>query len=151
MPLSLPTTTRTSSSRRVTSTAMSDDGYRAQLVNLADSHGGAYRDALAALYVVEREQLTPEEAAARVERDAVLLADMRHREQCRRLMVEIDQAGMLVAAVESTARAMRERRLVKLAEAAAFDDTLHARLVELAGERGGIYAEALKRVAPDPK
>jgi len=42
---------------RISRTALSDDGYREQLVALAHSHEGIYRAALDALYAHERETL----------------------------------------------------------------------------------------------
>jgi hypothetical protein len=116
--------------QRITATALTDDGYRAQLVTLADRHGGIYRHALDALYESEGESLGEEQASERAASDG------------RRL--ELEQAGTLVRAIESSTRAMRERQRVKLVSLAREDEALRDRLVALANKQGGIYAEALE-------
>jgi hypothetical protein len=70
--------------QRMSQAASSDDGYRAQLVNLSSSYGGIYRSALDALYAGEQETLGAEQAFARVARDRQLLAETRERDLTRR-------------------------------------------------------------------
>jgi len=129
---------------RISLTAFSDEGYRAQLVKLADSHFGIYAAALEALYVIEREQLDPEQAVARVDRDHEWLKSEPEREQRRELLAAIEAAGQLVAAAENTTRAVREQERSKLVRAALADEVCRQRLEALAKKRKkSIYAEAL--------
>lgn len=130
---------------RISISAFSDEGYREQLVSLADSHGGIYAAALEALYAIERERLEPEQAVARVDRDSELLRAAREREQRRALLVAIEAAGELVAAAEKTARAVRAHERAKLVRAALADEVCRQRLEALAKKRvkRNVYAEAL--------
>jgi hypothetical protein len=125
--------------QRISEAASCDDGYRAQLVDLADSHGSIYRRALDGLYEAERERLGEQAAFG----DRSLLDEKRARERTRRFLEELEQAGMLASASESTARAIRAGLRAKLVRIAASDGTLGERLSELAHKRKGIYAEAL--------
>jgi hypothetical protein len=136
---------------RISVTAFSDGGYREQLVSLADSHGGIYAAALEALYAIEREQLAPAEAVARVDRDRELVKAARGREQRRALLATIDASQGLVKAAESTARAVREHELSKLVRAALADDVYRQRVEALAKKRvkRNIYAEALALLEDD--
>lgn len=132
--------------QRITATATQDDGYRAQLVILADSHGGIFRRALDAVYASELETLGEQEAHALVARDEQLLSETRERERRRRLVVELEHAGTLAEAAEqaeAAARALRDHTRAKLVRMATEDEDLRRRLVKLANKRKGIYAEAL--------
>jgi hypothetical protein len=77
--------------QRITAAAMQDDGYRAQLVNLADSHGGIYRRARDAVYESERESLGDEWALARVTREERLRVEARERERRRKTRAELER------------------------------------------------------------
>jgi hypothetical protein len=77
-------TRREAALQRMSTTASTDEGYRAQLVSLADSHGGIYREALEALYAHERETLGEEQARARVEHDRQLHTEMREHDRAHR-------------------------------------------------------------------
>ena len=126
--------------------ASSDDGYRAQLVELASTHAGIYRRALDTLYAGERETLSQEQAAARAARDERLFAERRERERKQRMRAELEHAGTLAEAAElaeAAARALREHTWAKLVRVAGSDTDLRRRLVKLANKRKGIYAEAL--------
>ena len=138
---------------RISTSAFSDEGYREQLVKLADSRGGIYAAALEALYAIERVQLDPEQAVARIDRDHELLRAAREREQRRALLADIEAAGMLVAAAESTARAVREHERSKLVRAALADDVCRQRLEALAKKRvkRNVHAEALSELKGDRK
>jgi hypothetical protein len=130
----------------MSSAASTDDGFREQMVDLADSHGGIYRRALDALYALETETLGAEAVRARIARDEQLLAETRERERRRGLLAELEHAGELAAAAEqaeAAARALREHTRSKLVRIASSDDDLRQRLRELARKRKGIYAEAL--------
>jgi hypothetical protein len=132
--------------QRMSASAASDAGYRAQLVELSSTHAGIYRRALDALYANERETLGPEQASALVARDEQLLVETRERERRQRLLAEVEHAGTLAEAAEQAeqaARALREHTRAKLVRLAASDSDLRQRLVTLANERKGIYAEAL--------
>jgi hypothetical protein len=101
--------------RRITASASTDDGYRAQLVNLADSHQGIYRRALDVLYATEKETFGDEEATLRRGRDDQLLADTRDRERRQKLVAEFEHAVSMAeageqAAISSTCRPAPERR-----------------------------------------
>jgi hypothetical protein len=113
--------------QRITATAMTDDGYRAQLVTLADSHGGIYRRALDTVYANERETLGEEQARARVFGDEQLLEETRQRERRRKLVAELEHAGTLAAAAEqaeAAARALRDHTRSKLVRMAGEDEDL---------------------------
>ena len=69
---------------RISRTALSDDGYREQLLALAHSHDGIYRAALDALYEHERQVLSEGEASGRQARDLELLHGTRERDLARR-------------------------------------------------------------------
>jgi hypothetical protein len=138
---------------RVKLAAFSDQGYRAQLVNLAETHGGLYRRALDALYEHERATLGEQEAGERRARDDELLANVRESEQRRRLVAEFEHAGELADAAllaETAARALNEHARSKLTSFAAEDPDLRQRLVALANKRGGVYAEALADLQDHP-
>jgi hypothetical protein len=135
--------------QRVSTAASTDDGYRAQLVSLADSHGAIYRRALDALYANERETLGDDEVLARVARDRELLADLRERERRQKLLAEMEHAGELAEAAdqaEAAARALRDHTRAKVVHLAGDDPDLRQRLVTLANKRKGIYAEALEEL-----
>jgi hypothetical protein len=135
--------------RRITASASSDDGYRAQLVNLADSNGGIYRTALDALYAQERDSLGAEEARLRRARDEQLLADTRERERRRKALAEFEHAVTLAEAgeqAERAARAVIEYQRAKLVRLAGSDSDLRQRLLGLANKREGVYAEALEEL-----
>jgi hypothetical protein len=136
--------------QRITATAMTDDGYRAQLVTLADSHQGIYRRALDAVYASERESLDQQEAQARVAHDEQLLAETRERERKRKALAELEHAGTLAEAADQAivaARALRDHTKAKLVRLAGEDEDLRRRLVALANKRKGIYQEALEQLA----
>jgi hypothetical protein len=138
--------------RRITASASSDDGYRAQLVNLADSNGGIYRTALDALYAQERDSLGAEEARLRRARDEQLLADTRERERRRKALAEFEHAVTLAEAgeqAERAARAVIEYQRAKLVRLAGSDSDLRQRLLGLANKREGVYAEALEGWRPE--
>jgi hypothetical protein len=132
--------------QRITATATTDDGYRAQLVILADSHAGIYRRALDAVYASELETLGEQEAQALIARDEQLLSETRERERRRRLVAELEHAGTLAEAAEqaeAAARALREHTRAKLVGMARDDEDLRRCLVKLANKQKGIYAAAL--------
>lgn len=84
----------------MSSTASTDYGYRAQLVALADSHGGVFAEALAALYEHEQETLGDEQARARVEHDRQLHAETREHDLARRRERLVALAARLGAAAQ---------------------------------------------------
>ena len=135
--------------QRMSTAASTDDGYRAQLVSLADSHGAIYRRALDVLYVSEQETLGEKEALARTEHDDRLLAELRERERKQKQIAELEHAGTLAEAAdqaEAAARALRDHTRAKVVRLAGDDPDLRQRLVTLANKRKGIYAEALEEL-----
>jgi hypothetical protein len=125
---------------RMSSAASTDEGRRAQLVDLAESYGGIYRCGLDALYAADRQSLGAEQALVRVASDKRLLAETRERERRRKLRAELEQAGELAEAAEqaeAAARALREHTRAKLVRIAAEDDALRRRLAEFARKRKG--------------
>jgi hypothetical protein len=66
---------------RVASAASDDDGYRVQLIDLAASHGGIYREALDRVYELQREALGRCEAMARLLLDYRQLVETQKRDR----------------------------------------------------------------------
>jgi hypothetical protein len=118
--------------QRLSTTAVDDDGYRVQLIDLAATSGGLYQQALDRVYEIETETLGQAEATARLLLDSRQLVATRERDRRRAARAQLEAAG--------AAHAQTVRNLVASATA---DAGFREQLTELARERGGVFAEAL--------
>jgi len=91
---------------RISTTALTDEGYRAQLVSLADSHGGVFREALDVLYQHEHDTLSELEAQARAERDRQLHTETREH--------DLEHRREQLVALVAKRKAAYERALAEL-------------------------------------